>query len=50
MEIKFLLKCMSNLKKYFDGEKLDNLNNLLEKKWPEQKAILKKAPFTNRKH
>ena len=29
-------------KKYFDGEKLDNLNNLLEKKWPEQKAILKK--------
>ena len=28
--------------KYFDGEKLDNLNNLLEKKWPEQKAILKK--------
>ena len=29
-------------KKYFDGEKLDNLNNLLEKKWPEQKTILKK--------
>ena len=29
-------------KKYFDGEKLDNLNNLLEKKWAEQKAILKK--------
>ena len=29
-------------KKYFDGEKLDNLNNLLEKKWPEQKEILKK--------
>ena len=29
-------------KKYFDGEKLDNLNNLLEKKWREQKAILKK--------
>ena len=29
-------------KKYFDGERLDNLNNLLEKKWPEQKAILKK--------
>ena len=29
-------------KKYFDGEKLNNLNNLLEKKWPEQKAILKK--------
>ena len=29
-------------KKYFDGEKLDNLNNLLEKKWLEQKAILKK--------
>ena len=29
-------------KKYFDGEKLDNLNNLLEKKWSEQKAILKK--------
>ncbi len=29
-------------KKYFDGEKLDNLNILLEKKWPEQKAILKK--------
>ena len=29
-------------KKYFDGEKLDNLNNLLEKKWPEQKVILKK--------
>ena len=29
-------------KKYFDGEKLDNLNNLLEKKWPKQKAILKK--------
>ena len=29
-------------KKYFDGEKLDNLNYLLEKKWPEQKAILKK--------
>ena len=29
-------------KKYFYGEKLDNLNNLLEKKWPEQKAILKK--------
>ena len=28
-------------KKYFDGEKLDNLNNLLEKKWPEQKTILK---------
>ena len=43
MEIKFLIKCMSNLKKkYFDGEKLDNLNNLLETKWPEQKAILKK--------
>ena len=29
-------------KKYFDGEKLDNLNNLLKKKWPEQKEILKK--------
>ena len=29
-------------KKYFDGERLDNLNNLLEKKWPEQKTILKK--------
>ncbi len=29
-------------KKYFDGERLDNLNNLLEKKWPEQKAILKR--------
>ena len=29
-------------KKYFDGEKLDNLNNLLKEKWPEQKTILKK--------
>jgi glycerol dehydrogenase-like iron-containing ADH family enzyme len=28
--------------KFFDNEKLNNVNNLLKTKWPDQRAILKK--------